>query len=260
MKESLKTYRETVDARAAEVVKAMIDEKPEKVLKPLKKAVNAAVEAYNTKVAEEYYKDLAEKHGKDAVRMAITGEGLGGPFVPDVIKLQFKETDAGLVLVNETHPNIKISLPTMQTILGLEYFHDKDWFKRLNLLARLIAVTLNKKLHGSPAYAYTIDEAAKTFELDTFADPTNDESMAKAFQNVVDGVLWIGEETDESGKAVNGIKFEAEDWQYIRDSMTSNGGVCVINVASPATVSGYLADAIWRIINNGGYVLKGGSN
>ena len=255
MKENLQILRNDVDTKAAEAVKAMTEGKPEEDIKAAKKAVTAAVNAFNAEVAKEYYKDLAAKHGADAVRVAITGEGMDGPFVPDVIGIQFKATEAGVILINETHPDIQISLPTMQTTIGVSYFHDKDWFARLNVLARLIAVNLNKDLVGSAAYSYIMDEAAKTFELDSAADPTSNKSMVAAFQKVIDGIVWVGETVDKKGTPVNDIKFQAKDWKFIRESMTRHAGVGTLGFASPARCSEYVCEAMHCILRNRGYRL-----
>ena len=240
-------YTDATNAAVA-VVNAMNEGKTPKEIKELKKACTAAVDLYNKNLADEYYRQLANDNGMDAVKIAIEYEENR---VPKAIGFQFKTNDDGFTILKETEPVVKIDLARMQTVIGKEYFHDDEWFKRVNTLARLIAITLNKELEGSDAFQYAIDEAAQAFDLGADADPKSASSMTKAFQKVVDGILWIGDEKDKKGNPVNGVKFTSRNWAYIREGLTrlgkKNGEIVFV---SPYKCLEIVTNSINTILNN----------
>ena len=251
---SLNTMKDEVYARASEVVKAMNDHRPQKEVKELKKACTTAVNTYNDHVAQEYYRKLVRDHGQDAVRAALEAKETA---VPGVIGITFKVSDDDVARYEQTSPVIKISLAKMQNTIGREYFHEPDWFARINVLARLMAFALNEELGGGAAFQYAIDEAAKEFKLSEAADPTSATSMVKAFQRVIDGILWIGEATDKKGTPVNGVKFEKRHWAYITQCMSKQGSsIGEVLYGSPAKTTELVADSINMILTNKGCTLK----
>lgn len=254
MADTMKTLHDEAIERANEVVTAMNAHETQAKIKELKKACKAAVDTYNDKVAEAYYASLAEEHGPDAVKVALEAEETA---VPGVIGISFKFTESDVAFFNETNPVIKLSLVKMEKTIGKEYFHNPAWFSRINVLARLMAVALNKELDGLATFNYVIDEAAKEFELDESANPTSNASMVKAFQKVIDDIIWIGDKTDAKGNPVNGIKFDGRRWAYIRECMSKQGSkIGEVLYGSPAKCAELVCDAINMILTNKGNVLK----
>lgn len=251
---TLKTLHDEAIARANEVVVAMNAHEPQSKIKELKKAAKAAVDTYNGKIAEAYYAKLAEDHGPDAVKVALEATETA---VPGVIGISFKVTEDDVAFFSETSPIIKINLINMEKVIGREYFHDPAWFSRINVLARLMAVALNKELGGSATFQYIVADAAKEFELDESANPTSNASMVKAFQKVIDDILFLGDKTDKSGNPVNAIKFDGRHWAYIRECMSKQGGkIGEVLYGSPSKCCELVCDAIHMILTNSGNTLK----
>ena len=251
---TLNVMRDEVYACASEVVKAMNDHRPQKEIKELKKACTAAVNQYNDHVAQDYYRKLASNHGQDAVKVALEAKETA---VPDVMGISFKLSDDEVARYEQTTPVIKLNLAKMQNTIGKEYFHEPDWFSRVSVLARLMAFALNEELGGGSAFQYAIDEAAKEFKLSENADPTSATSMVKAFQKVIDGILWVGDAVDKKGNPVNGIKFEKKHWAYITQCMSRQGSsIGEVLYGSPAKTTELVADSINMILTNKGPTLK----
>lgn len=254
MADTLKTLYDEAIERANEVVVAMNAHEPQSKIKELKKASKAAVDTYNEKIAEVYYARLAADHGPDAVKVALEANETA---VPDVIGISFKVTESDVALMTVTNPIIKLNLIKMEKTIGREFFHNPAWFSRINVLARLMAVALNKELGGSATFQYVVDEAAKEFELDESANPTSNASMVKAFQKVIDDILWVGDKTDSKGNPVNGIKFDGRNWAYIRECMSRQGSkVGEVLYGSPSKCCELVCDSINMILTNKGNTLK----
>lgn len=246
-------YGEAV-AAAADVVAAMNEHKNQKEIKELKKTCTTKTNLYNSHLADEYYRSLAAEYGTDAVKVAIEHTENS---VPKAIGFQFKTTDDGLSFVNQTEPIVKIDLARMDEVIGKEYFHDDEWFKRVNALALLMAKALNKELGGNDSFQYAIDEAAREFDISAEADPTSASSMTKAFQRVVDGILWVGNSTDKKGNPVNNIKFTSAHWAYIRECMSRKGAKNgEVIYSSPAGCLDLVTNTINMILNNIGNKLS----
>lgn len=254
MADTLKTLYDEAIKRANEVVVAMNSHESQSKIKELKKASKAAVGTYNEKIAEAYYKRLASEHGAEAIKVALEANETA---IPDVIGISFKDTESDMAHMEVTKPIIKLNLIKMESAIGREYFHTPTWFSRINVLARLMAVALNKELGGSATFQYIVDEAAKEFELDESANPTSNSSMVKAFQKVIDDILWIGDKTDAKGNPVNGIKFDGRNWAYIRECMSKQGGkIGEVLYGSPAKCCELVCDSINMILTNKGNTLK----
>lgn len=239
---------------ATAVVNAINNHEPQKAVKTLKKACKDAVDLYNDHLARAYYRRLAEEHGHDAVKIALEAEETR---IPDAIGIQFKTTDDDTAYFKETTPIVKMSLVKMAQTIGKEYFHSPDWFARINVLAGIMAVALNRELAGSATFQYVLDEAAREFKLDSAADPTSSRSMTKAFQQAIDDILWIGDATDKDGNPVNGVKFTSRHWAYIRESMSRQGSkIGEVIYGSPSKATELVADSIHMILCNQGCTLK----
>ena len=240
--------RAEADNAAAEVVKAMNEHRSKKEIDKLKKTCTEKKDAYNNAIAKRYYMDCAAKYGKNAVLEMIRVEESA---IPDVIKYTYKVDDNDVASYEVKDDLIKIDLTEVQATIGKEYFHATDWFARLSTLARLISVQVNKDIAGSEVYKYVIDKAAEEFQLGEDANPTSKNSMTKCFQKVVDGIVWVGDDDK------NAIKFESNNWCFIRESMTRKGkrnNEMLVN--SPANTLIDVVDEINKILNKRQNVLK----
>lgn len=235
---------------AADVAKAMNDGLSEDEIKALKKVCKTKTTVYNEAIAKAYYSDMAAKHGANAVYEMIRAEE---SLIPGVIKFQYKKNDSGVYVAKTVDDAIKIDLTAIQAVIGKEFFHGDKWFERVSKLARLIAVQVNKDQEGDPNFKYIIDEAVEAFELGEDADPTSKTSMTKAFQRVVDDIVWVGDGD------LNELKFESKHWNHIRDGITRNGPKSFQTIVeSPANTLLLVVDAIQCIINKKQYVIIAG--
>lgn len=235
---------------ASDVAKAMNDGLSDAEIKALKKVCKTKTDLHNTAVANAYYKNMAATHGANALYEMIKVEE---SLIPGVIKFKYKKNESGVYAAETVDDTIKIDLTAVQAVIGKEFFHGDKWFDRVSKLARLIAVQVNKAQDGDPNFKYIIDEAVEAFELGEDANPTSKTSMTKAFQRVVDDILWVG------NGAENELKFESRHWNHLREGMTSNGAKNnETYVASPANTLSMVVDCINVIINKKQYVIKAG--
>lgn len=243
---TLAILRAEADNAAAAVVKGLNDRIEDKELKLLKKALAVKTDNLNAAVAKAYYQRMAAECGKNAVLEMIKAKDAA---VPGVIKYQVKAGEDGIFVATPKEAKMQISLTTIRDTIGKEYFHADDWFQRTSNLARLIAVQVNKNLEGTPEYKYIIDEAAEKFELGEGADPTSKTSMVKAFQKVIDGIVFVGENDK------NDIKFTSKDWNFLRESFTFKGReINEVGTMSPLEVIGIVVNVIHCILNGKKYV------
>lgn len=235
---------------AADVAKAMNDGLSDTEIRDLKKVCKTKTDLHNTAVAKAYYKNMAATHGANAVYEMIKVEE---SLIPGVIKFKYQKNDSGVYTAKAVEDAIKIDLTAVQAVIGKEFFHGDKWFDRVSKLARLIAVQVNKAQDGDPKFKYVIDEAVEAFELGEDANPTSKTSMTKAFQHVVDDIVWVGD------GAENELKFESKHWNHLREGMTWNGSKNnETNVVSPANTLSMVVDCINVIINKKQYVIKAG--
>lgn len=246
----MKILYDEVISRANEVVKAMNERESQSKIKSLRKVVKGAIDDYNNAIAEDYYKTLAADFGHDAVRHALEAEGV---LIPGTISVSFKETKDGVAYMAPGTAHIKVNLVRMEQVIGKEYFHDEGWFYRLSVLARMIAVSLNNDLDGSVTFVYPVDKACEAFDIGADASPTSKSSMVKAFQRVIDDVVFIGDNVDKNGNPVNALKFTTKNWAYVRECMTRKGAeVGEVAIASPTMVSDLIGDCIHLMLKNKG--------
>lgn len=261
---SLSVMYAEVTVAADNVVAAINNGSTQKEIKALKKVLKSAVDVYNENLAKEYYRTLAAEHGKDAVKVALTRDEIS---VPNAIGVSIKvNDDDNTASYTVTKPIIRINLIDMQDAIGKEYFHNPTWFSRISALANLMAVALNKGLGDNPAFKYVVDEAAAEFKFDESANPTSKASMVKAFQAVIDDILWVGEIVNKKGVPVNDLKFEGRDWTFIEQCMTKEGtSTDDVVIGTPAKCTMLIAKCIHNIMtkrdadgNRAAYVLTVG--
>ena len=244
----LKVLHEDAAKAAAEVVKAMNDRKSQREIKALKKACSEKVNTYNLHKADEFYRTCAKNHGENAVKFALSLENIK---IPGMIGYTFAYAADDTAVIRDTTPYVKVDLTRMQKAIGKQYFHDPDWFNRVNVLARLMAIALNNKLCGVESFQYIVDEAASEFELPEETDATSEASLVQAFQRVIDGILWI----DQDGK--NSLHFDVKDLTYVHECMSRQGaGTVEVVYASPVKMAELVACSINRMLTNRGITLK----
>lgn len=241
--------RAEADNAAANVATAMNDHRTEAEIKDLKKVCKTKTDMHNAAVEKKYYQDMAAKHGQNAIyEMIKVDEAL----IPGMIKYQYKRNSSGMFEARPVNDDIKVNLTVVQSTIGKEFFHGDKWFDKVSTLARLIAVQVNKDLEGSPNYKYIIDEAVEAFKLGEDADPQSKSSMTKAFQSVVDDIVFV---PDDNG--LNSLKFESRHWNKLREGMTRDGKLSTETyVATPAGTLEMVVDCIHVIITKKQYVLK----
>lgn len=254
MADNIKTLYDEAVSKAVETAKAMNENRTQKEIKDLKKATKSCVDRYNQAVTAKYYKDMAEKHGADALQKILEAEECR---IPGVIAITFKEEKSGVVYHDERDAKIKANLVDIEETIGVAHFHSADWFKRLQVLARMMSLALNKDLGGAATFKYVINDACESFELGEDADPKSAASMVKAFQKVIDDVLWIGDAVNKKGEPVNGLKFTSKNWAYIRECMTRQGSeIGEVVIGSPMKAAELVADCIHLLLKNKGNRLK----
>lgn len=213
--QTLAQLMEDVTKKAGDCAKAINEGKPQKEIKTLRKAASDAMTKYNEQVAFTVYKEWAEKG--DAIQTALRTL-----YVPGAKKISYKSNASEYTYVEVSDAKIKINLPEMQTVIGIQHFHEEDWFTKVGSLAWIIANAVNKNLGDNPAFAYRVSEAAKVFRFSDAADITSIKSIVSALQQTADGILFIPT-TTKKGKDVNAIKMTSASWWYIRESMTKQG-------------------------------------
>lgn len=243
--------RAEADNAATNVAEALNEGRTDAEVKDLKKTCKTKVDMYNSAIEKNYYREMAAKHGANAIYEMIKVEE---SLIPGVIKFQYKKNDSGAYEARPVDDEIKINLTVVQSTIGKEFFHGDQWFSRVSKLARLIAVQVNKAQEGDPNFKYIIDEAVEAFELGEDANPTSKTSMTRAFQRVVDDIVFV---PDKDG--LNAIKFESRHWNHLREGITRNGKKNnETYVESPANTLLMVVDCINVIINQKQYVVKAG--
>lgn len=247
MADNKKILMEEIKKKSDSVVEAVKTNKPQSEVKALRKAVNACVAKYNLLIEKEYYKFLAEKHGNDAVKVALA---VAETQVPGVISIQFRESKDGKFGWSQGSAKMKVDLVEMSQTIGMEYFHSADWFNRIQILSRLIALALNKDLGDNPAFQYIIDDACENLSIGEQADPKSASTMVKAFQKVVDDILWVGESVNKKGEPVNDLKFTTKHWAYVNTCMSRQGSnIGDVVIGSPMKTAELVVDCINMMLN-----------
>lgn len=193
----------------------------EKVLKALKKSVDAKVEAWNAAYCDEQYRVWASEG--NPVIAAIKYRQ-----VTDLLKVSMKADDDNRMVVTYSFDQKRFaSLPRIQKVCGAEWFNDDHWFNRLEALAWLFAGYVNKRLNGNRLKLdYQIQEASRAFRLDGLS-PTSVDGITAALQQVFDSIITIN---DAEGNNRLKLVVEIDEdggkycpaWQFIRESMTRN--------------------------------------
>lgn len=247
---------------ASNYAKAYNNKEKKSTLKALKKMANEACNTYNLELSKATYRQWA-KEG-DAVKTAIRSL-----YVPNAQRLSFKTDDDDYMTVVLSDTQYEVNLPQMQATLGAGVFADSDWFNKCEKLAFIVANALNEHLNDSAMFNFNIAEASKEFSFPKGIDPLSDEGVVHALQCVFDSILFIPENGGENGKSKSkkknagenliktrvkedkrGVKYSVE-WQYIRESMTQNGGVGVVTVCNTGKFTSYILHAMHLILTSG---------
>ena len=201
--------------KGAEVVVAINDGKGDKVIKALKKAAKDAESAYNAEVARLQY--IAWRDEGNPMETAIRERN-----IPNGKKLYYKTTDTGRTYLEVNDYQFKVDLLELENAIGVEHFHEGDWFVKIQKLAYLLANALNKQLSNNADFRYEVEQAAMEFDFGEGADFTSDASILKALQITVDSILFMPIR-NKAGIEVNRIKVIKPAWTCIAQSMTKQG-------------------------------------
>lgn len=246
MEKMLQEYYDAMIAEANKVADAMNEKKSADDIKAAKKIAKTAMDKYNDEAAKLAYRTwAAENDGEKAVEIAIRTL-----YIPGAKSVTYKAPkDSTVVSAKVNDAKIKINLVKLAETIGKERFHSEGWFNATQKLAYVIANRLNKSLGNDPMFQYAVDEAAKEFQFPADADPTSNNSIVKALQTVVDGILYIPE-TNKKGETVNAIKMENKHWTVIRESMTNGTGEPgQVGICGTGKMSELVADEIYVVLN-----------
>ena len=201
--------------KAGKVCTAMNDGAPQKDVTALKQAAKKAEVAYNTEAAR--LKFLSWADDGDPLEEAIRER-----YVDTGKKAFYKSTDTGRYFVEIHDFKFKVDLIHLRDTLGIERFHQSDWFTKVQKLALILANALNENLSKNPQFRYAVDEAAETFEFADGANLGSDASILKALQQTFDSILFLPIK-NKKGEEVNRIKAIKPAWVSISQSMTRQG-------------------------------------
>lgn len=201
--------------KAGKACTAMNDGAPQKDITALKQAARKAETAYNAEAARQKF--LAWADAGDPLEEAIRER-----YVDTGKKAYYKTTDTGRFFVEINDYKFKCDLIHLRDTLGIERFHETNWFTKVQKLALLLANALNENLSKNPQFRYAVDEAAETFEFADGADLSSNASILKALQQTVDSILFLPTKNKKS-EEVNRIKVIQPAWVFIAQSMTRQG-------------------------------------
>lgn len=244
MEEITKKKLDEVNVAAIEWAKSKNEHKSETEQKAKKKVVDEKLKAFNIHATHEAYKRMAENG--DAVKTALTVR-----YVTDIKKVSLKEDKkTGLYRPVVAPSSVRIDLPEMQAVIGVEHFANPDWFKKVDAICSLITHAVGDDIGCTVETKYTVDEASKIFGLAENADATSKRSMTECLQQCVDGILFIPTQ-NQAGNTVNTIKVTTKQWSTIRESMTCRGKTLGgVDIASPEIVCELIADIVCLAIND----------
>lgn len=216
---------------------------PKKQIDPLKAATKAAVDDHNKLVEKLYYRKLYADYKTDALYEALRSENC---IIPGAIAAKFKENaDTGAISAEIVKDQTKrVDLSVFRAETAPECFHSEDWFDKADNLSKVMTNKSSKRLHNDPVYQDTLEESKQLFGFEI--NPDDPESLVKAFQAVVDSIIWRGE--DESH---NEIIFGEEGLEYFErgfgsvDRKSTNG----VKVISPAKCQELICCRINVVLN-----------
>lgn len=248
---NLKLLMDSVMEKAGAYAKAYNEHQKKPVLKALKKSATDAVNGYNLELSKATYRQWA-KEG-DPIKTAIRTL-----YIPGAKKLKFKVDDEDyMTVIADDFNDYEVNLPMMQATIGASAFTNPGWFAQCQKLMFLVSNTLNEHFNDSPMFKLSIDDAAKAFEFPDGIDPLSDEGVVHALQMVYDSILLIPD--PDSGENVIKTrlkqdkhgKFYSTEWDYIRESMTANGGVGKVDVCDTGKFSSFILHTMHLILTNG---------
>lgn len=242
---------EVINATSA-YAKAYNEGEKAKKLKALKKAATDAVNEYNLALSWDTYRRWAAEG--EAVKTALRTL-----YVPGAIKAQYKtDDDDYMTVVIKDLTTYEVSLPQMQACLGAGVFSDPAWFNYAEKLAFLTANALNERLNDSALFKYNIAEASRTFQFPDGCDPLSESGVVHALQKCMDAILFLPSPDSAEENLIktrdkvdsHGHTYSVE-WQYIRESMTANGGVGKVTVCNTGRFTSYILHVMHVILTNG---------
>ncbi len=218
----------------------------EKEMKPLKDAAKNALREYNAENEGYYYLSLVETFGEGALK-----EGIKAFHVPGAKRVSYrpdKKTNRYTAKIQDDR-TATIDLLAFVDIVGIDLFHDPDWYTKTQKFAFVVANSINKALGEDPGFSYAVDEAAKAFNFASDADPASANSGRKALQACVDGIVFIPSDKDPEK---NAIKVEKRHWQFIRETMAGKGKEkAQVMVRGTAGVAALITEVISVLLGDG---------
>lgn len=221
-----------------------------KSLKAAKTGAMEAMDAFNSALAKATYRAWA-KEG-DPIRTAVRTL-----FIPGTKRFKFKVDDADYMTVSIVDVQYEVNLPMMQAVLGAGVFHNPGWFSKCEKLCYLVSNVINEHINNMVLFPMVISDAAKEFDFDGI-DPLSDEGVIYALREVYDSILYI-DNPDNPGTNIikpairtdkRGNVYSPE-WTYIRESMTANGGIGVVNLCNTGRFTSYVLHAMHMSMTNG---------
>lgn len=240
----MKTAMDELTEAVANCAKAQNDGENPEVVKALKKETNKKLGQYNSLAATAAYLDYGIDDGPEAIKKAMIAR-----YLPGIKRVTYKADKAKGVIVGTISTDLKrkADLIDMFDTIGEGYFRNDGWFSRVEKLAYLMAVSINKDLTNDPTYTYNIKEASMAFNFAHDANPTSENSRVKALQATVDCIVFDETKT-KKGDVVNAIKTTKYHWQYIRECMTGYADVGNVGICNTTKFAEYIGDVIHCIL------------
>lgn len=221
-----------------------------KSLKAARSEAMDAMDKFNFALAKATYRQWAAEG--DPIRTAVRSL-----YVPGTKKFKFKADDEDYMTVTITDSQYEVNLPMMQAVLGTDVFHDPAWFSKCEKLCYLVSNVINEHINDMAAFNMTVSEAAQAFDFGDI-DPLTDEGVIAALGQVYDAILFLDNpdapgtniikpvsRTDKRGSVYS------REWTYIRESMTANGGVGVVNLCNTGKFTSYILHSMHLCMTNG---------
>ena len=221
-----------------------------KSLKASRSDAMDAIDKFNFALAKATYRRWAAEG--DPIRTAVRGL-----YIPGCKKFKFKADDEDYMTVTIVDAQIEANLPMMQAVLGADVFHDPAWFAKCEKLCYLVSNVINEHINDMAAFPMTVSEAAQAFDFGDI-DPLTDEGVIAALGQVYDSILFLDNpdvpgtniikpvsRTDKRGNVYS------REWTYIRESMTANGGVGVVNLCNTGRFTSYILHSMHLSMTNG---------
>lgn len=222
-----------------------------KELKAAKKAANAAMDAYNLELSKEQYRRWGEM-------VSPIEEAVRSRFVPNALKIKFKESNDVMGFSIEGFDKYPVSLPMMQIVLGADVFADPTWFGALEKFMWLIANYAVERTSGT--LDYQIDAASAEFQFPEEIDPLSDEGAIYALQCVIDKILFIpNPKNDNKNLIQTTVEYDHRGraycpaWEVIRESITGRGGDREVRICNTSSFSDLVLVSMNGLLTNASF-------